>query len=219
MSRIAWSWGLRFAALIAIIVIALATYRQLPHLISTLGRLIGDGGPAAAAIYVVITASGIVVLPFSSLPLIPIAAAAWGVVLGGTLSIVGWWVGAMIAFIVARRFGRPAIARFAGEENIVYWERRIPKHAGFFTVFLMRLLLPVEIPSYVLGLLPVISVRTYAWASLLGMAPFGYVLFAMGGALADGAWMRLTIIAVSAACAGYAVYLLYRRFSPAESAR
>lgn len=216
MAHKALTWALRLGGLILLIGIVLLTYQQLPRLISTMGRLIGESGLAAAGIYVLIMAAGIVVAPFSSLPLIPIAAAAWGVLLGGTLSVIGWWIGALIAFQIARRIGRPAIASFLGEEKIAYWERKIPAHAGFFTVFVMRLLLPVEIPSYVLGLLPVISFRSYAWGSLLGMAPFAYVLFAMGGALAEGDWVRLTVIAVAAAAGGYALYLLLRRFSEAE---
>ncbi|MFW6214938.1 MAG: TVP38/TMEM64 family protein [Alkalispirochaetaceae bacterium] len=207
------TWLLRLGGLLLFLGIAFATYQQMPMLISTMGRLIGESGFAAAAIYVVIMAAGIVVAPLSSLPLIPIAAAAWGVFLGGTLSILGWWIGALIAFKVARRIGRPALVRFLGEEKIAYWERRIPAHAGFFTVFLMRLLLPVEIPSYVLGLLPVVSFRAYAWGSLLGMTPFAYVLFAMGGALAEGDWLTLSIIAVAAAVVGYALYLLFRRIT------
>ena len=209
-------WILRLGGLLLIIGIALATYQELPRLISTMGRLIGERGFLAAVVYVLIMASGIVVAPFSSLPLIPVAAAAWGVFLGGTLSILGWWIGALIAFQLARRIGRPALAQLLGEERIAYWECRIPAHAGFFTVFLMRLLLPVEIPSYVLGLLPVVRFRTYAVASLLGMAPFAYVLFAMGGAIAEGEWARLTVMAVAAAAAGYTLYLLFHRFTRSE---
>ncbi|MDT8297850.1 MAG: VTT domain-containing protein [Spirochaetaceae bacterium] len=186
--------------------------KYIAPLIAVTGSLIARQGPLAIIVYIAISALGVVLLPLSSIPLLPIAAAAWGVVLGGLLSILGWWIGAMVAFLIGRHLGRPVICRFISEEKLAHWETKIPKHAGFFAVVLMRLVLPVEIPSYLLGLTKAVGLKTYAVASLLGMSPFAFVLLAMGGAVAEGDWIRLSLIGMGAALGFYALYLLYRRF-------
>ncbi|MDA3949897.1 MAG: VTT domain-containing protein [Spirochaeta sp.] len=182
-------------------------------MISLTGALLDDYGIAAAGLYVIVMAAGIVVLPLSSLPLIPVAAAAWGVWLGGTLSALGWWIGAMIAFLVARSLGRPALVRIVGAETLHRWEARVPTRIGFLSVILMRIILPVEIPSYVLGLTRAISFRQYAIATAIGIAPFAYGMVAMGDALAAGAWVQLIIIGGAGAVVAGGVYVVYRRIT------
>lgn len=202
---------LRPLALLAVVAAIVASSEFLSPLIVVTGRLLGEQGPAAALLYVLVAALGIVVMPLSSMPLIPIAAAAWGVVLGGVLSILGWWIGAMAAFLIGRYLGRPFLCRIVSEEKLAAWEAKIPSHASFFTVVLMRLVLPVEIPSYLLGLTRAIRFRPYAIASLIGMTPFAFVILAMGGAVAAGEWIRLSLIGLAAAAAVYLLYLVYSK--------
>src|SRR5688500_853171 len=46
---------------------------------------------------------GSTVLPITSLPLLPLAARAYGVPLTFVLTFAGWWFGCLIAFEIARR--------------------------------------------------------------------------------------------------------------------
>lgn len=204
---------LRLLVLVIFVAGSVLSVRYIPSLISLTGALLDDYGTAAAGLYVVVMAAGIVVLPLSSLPLIPVAAAAWGVWLGGTLSAFGWWLGAMIAFLVARSLGRPALVRIVGAETLDRWEARVPARIGFVSVVLMRIVLPVEIPSYVLGLTKAISFRQYALATAIGIAPFAYGMVAMGDALAGGAWVRFGIIGAAGAFIAGGVYVLYRNLT------
>jgi uncharacterized membrane protein YdjX (TVP38/TMEM64 family) len=203
---------LRIVTVIVVVILFGATAKYIGPLVVFAGTLITRQGPLAVVVYVAISALGVVLLPLSSIPLLPIAAAAWGVGLGGLLSILGWWIGAMGAFLIGRYLGRPFICRFIPEDKLARWEHRIPKHAGFFAIVLMRLVFPVEIPSYLLGLTKAVGLKTYAVASLLGMSPFAFVLLAMGGAVAEGEWIRLSLLGLGAAFVFYVLYLAYRRF-------
>ncbi len=202
---------------IALIVIAagvviVLSVLYLPTLIAVTGSLLAERGLVAAALYVLVMILSIVLLPFSSLPLLPVAAAAWGVPIAGSLSVLGWWIGALVAFVISRRFGRPVLRRLFGDKRLQNWESRVPEHASFVSIILMRMVLPVEIPSYILGLTEAVRFRPYALASLIGMAPFAYVLLAMGGALADEEWLRLSLVGVAGTIAAYGTYLLFRRY-------
>jgi uncharacterized membrane protein YdjX (TVP38/TMEM64 family) len=192
--------------------VVLVSVLYLPDLIAVTADVLDENSALAGLLYVVVMAAGIVVLPFSSLPLLPFAAAAWGVLLGGTLSVIGWWAGALIAFVISRRLGRPVLLRLVGAERLESWEERVPGHASFVGIIIMRMVLPVEIPSYILGLTEAVRFPAYALASLIGIAPFAYVLLAMGGALAEEAWLRLGVIGVITTLAAYGLYLLFRRY-------
>jgi len=66
-----------------------------------LQRMVRVSGPLGMISYVFITALAIVVAPLSTLPLIAIAVSAWGLIIAGFLSVVGWVVGSQIAFVFA----------------------------------------------------------------------------------------------------------------------
>jgi uncharacterized membrane protein YdjX (TVP38/TMEM64 family) len=66
----------------------------------------GDGALGMGA-YVVLTLFAVVVAPVSTLPLLPLASVMWGWVMAGILSVAGWTIGGQIAFLLARRYGKP----------------------------------------------------------------------------------------------------------------
>lgn len=103
-------------------------------------------------IYVVAVAASVVLLPLSSLPLLPFAAQLYGIWLTALLSAAGWWVGALIAFQVAR-LGRRYLQRFVSLQAVDRLERRIPDDVGFGGIVVLRMILPVDIVSFALGLL------------------------------------------------------------------
>ena len=63
-----------------------------------------------ALAYVALFAASVVVMPFSSLPLLPLAARSFGVLPTALLSTAGWWRGCLVAFQVAR-LGRRYLER------------------------------------------------------------------------------------------------------------
>lgn len=148
-----------------------------------------------AAIYVVAVVASVVLLPLSSLPLLPFAAQLYGIWLTALLSAAGWWVGALIAFQVAR-LGRRYLQRLVSLEAVDRLERRIPGDVGFGGIVVLRMIFPVDIVSFALGLLKELRFSTYAIASLIGILPFAFVLSYAGGQLGAGHFLTFAAVAV-----------------------
>ncbi|RMD59929.1 hypothetical protein D6833_10765, partial [Candidatus Parcubacteria bacterium] len=68
-------------------------------------------GAAGMMFYVFASIAATVVAPLTTVPLIPLAAALWGPIPTALLSIAAWWIGAIIAFWISRRFGEPLVRR------------------------------------------------------------------------------------------------------------
>ena len=194
---------------VILLVVGAVVYGQ--SLFQDMAEYLRGQGAAAPVLYVVATALSVVLLPLSSLPLIPIVAVTWGVVWGSVLSILGWWIGAIVAFAITRRYGRRYLDRFMNTEGWRTWQDRLPPQATFVGIVIVRMVLPVDIPSFILGLTTV-SFRLYAVASLVGMIPFTIVLVAGGEALAQGIWLRLAGILLVGGVAFAILLTIYNRY-------
>lgn len=164
-----------------------------------------------AAAYVVVVAASIVLLPLSSLPLLPLAAGVYGVWMTAMLSSAGWWIGSLIAFQIAR-LGRPYVERIASLEAIDRLEHKIPKDVSFWGIVVLRMIFPVDIVSFALGLLRQLSFPTYAMASLIGIIPFAFVWSYAGGELGRGQFLSFALVAVGMAAAVLLIRRLWSGF-------
>lgn len=144
--------------------------------------LVSDESALGMAAYVALTIFAVVIAPVSTLPLIPIASAMWGWVISGMLSVVGWTLGAQIAFFLARRFGKPFLRKIISLEKLEKYEKRIPEENMFWTVLFLRMAVPVDVLSYALGLFSRMKSVPYFFATLIGVTPFAFV-FAYAGTL------------------------------------
>ena len=131
-------------------------------------------------VYVLITVAAIVIAPISTLPLLPIASNLWGWVTAAILSIIGWTIGSLIAFALARKYGVSLISKFISIEKINKFERMVPKENFFWSVVFLRMAIPVDILSYALGLFSKIKTKSYFFVTLIGVTPFAFV-FAYAG--------------------------------------
>lgn len=147
------------------------------------------------AVYAIFATASVVLLPFSSLPLLPLAARVFGVWLTAVLSILGWWIGCLIAFQIAR-LGRKYLEKVASLEAVDRLERKIPKDIRFAGVVILRMILPVDVTSFALGLLKNLSFSTHAVASLIGITPFAFVWSFAGGELGRGAFLSFAFVSV-----------------------
>jgi len=145
------------------------------------------------AVYILFVAASVVLLPFSSLPLLPLAARIFGVWFTAGLSILGWWIGCLIAFQIAR-YGRKYLEKITSLEAVDRVERKIPKDIGFAGIVILRMVLPVDVTSFALGLLKHLPFSTYAIASLIGITPFAFVWSYAGGELGRGAFLSSALI-------------------------
>lgn len=168
---------------------------------------IEDHAVLGALVYVVAVAASVVLLPLSSLPLLPFAAYLYGVVATALLSAGGWWIGSLIAFQIAR-LGRPYLERVTSLQAVDRLERRIPDDLSFSGIVILRMILPVDIVSFALGLLKELRFSTYAVASLIGILPFAFAWSYAGGELGAGRFATFAAVAVAMTLA----VLVLRRF-------
>lgn len=154
--------------------------------------------------YVIVTTLAVVVAPVSTLPLIPIASVAWGWFIAGVLSILGWVLGSQIAFFLARRYGKPLVQKIVSLEKLERFEKRFPEKNVFWTVVLLRMVVPVDVLSYAVGLFSEMKSVTYFLATMLGVIPFAFI-FAYTGTLSIGTQL---IVCIEVAVLAFLVYIL-----------
>ena len=130
--------------------------------------------------YVFIFIVSVVAAPINSEPLIPVASAIWGWFLAGLLTLLGWTIGSLIAFILARHYGLPLVKKFISLEKITQLEKLIPEKHLFISVIFLRMTVQVDALSYILGFLTTMKPRTYFVASLIGLAPLAFLLAYIG---------------------------------------
>lgn len=130
-------------------------------------------------LYLTLNVVDAVVAPGATLPLIPVAAHAWGPVPAALATTVGWTIGSLIAFLIARRWGYPLVSKLTSLERVRRMRRYIPEDL-FWSIVLARLVLPMDVISYVLGLFTDIGWSRYATATALGVTPSAFLLAYLG---------------------------------------
>src|SRR3989442_8221039 len=89
-------------------------------------------------LYLILNILDAVIAPGATLPLIPIAARAWGRVPAAIVTTVGWTTGSLIAFHIARRWGAPLVRKLTSMDRVKRLRPYIPKNP-FWGVVLLRL--------------------------------------------------------------------------------
>lgn len=135
-----------------------------------------DFGYWGMLIYVLLATSSTVLAPVNTLPLIPVATALWGGFISALLSITAWTLGAIIAFIIARKFGRPFIEKHYSLEKISRYEKILGDKYVFWNIVALRIMIPVDLLSYAIGLFTSVKLSTYSLATLIGVSPFAFLL-------------------------------------------
>lgn len=165
-----------------------------------LKEVIEFNGLFGMAIYVLLEITSIVVVPITTFPLLPIAVVLWGSFLAAILNIIGWMIGAAIAFWLARKYGKPFISRFIKTKQISRLEKLVPEKNIFWSIVILRMSTPTDILSYVLGLFTGIPMNIYLLATFFGLIPFAFI-FAYSVNLPI--WYQLAAVAISAALIYY----------------
>lgn len=139
---------------------------------------LGFWGPL---VYISILALSVVISPIPSAPLAIVAGAIWGSILAGIYSVIGGFLGSLIAYFLGCTLGRSAIKALTGKA-IYFSKRRGEVYLGWL-IFVTRLLpfLSFDLISYGAGITG-LSLPIYATATLLGMIPSTFLLTYMGSA-------------------------------------
>jgi len=127
-------------------------------------------------VYFFIVILAIVVAPISSVPLIPLMSGIFGWVFTAVVSVFAWTAGSIIAFYLAREYGAPIISKFVSLKQLHKLEKKIPAEDAFWTVLLLRMIVPVDILSYALGLFSQIKFSKYVLATFIGIIPVTFIL-------------------------------------------
>jgi len=145
----------------------------------TLGTFIDANPFAGILLYILLNVVDAVIAPGATLPLIPVAARAWGHIAAALITTVGWTAGSLVAFLIARRWGAPLVRKITSMERL----RRVKKHLPqdlFWSIVLLRLVMPMDVLSYVIGLFTNMTWAKYALATALGLTPSAFVLAYLG---------------------------------------
>ena len=111
---------------------------------------------------------------------------------------------------MARRYGRPFVLRFIDAETIDVIGKHIPARYLFLFVVVARMIVPVDVLSYALGIVAPMSLGSYTVATALGVTPFA-VLFAF--ALESTSNVLLALVSALALLSGAIGYYVFRNRS------
>lgn len=161
-------------------------------------------GFAGMTAYVLLEIASIVIAPITTFPLLPIAVVLWGSFVAAILNVIGWTIGAAIAFYLARKYGRPFVLRFVKIKNLTRLEKIIPQKNIFWSIVILRMSLPTDILSYALGLFTSIPMNVYLLATFFGIIPFAFI-FAYAVSLSI--WYQFATLALS----GLLIYYGYNK--------
>lgn len=131
-------------------------------------------------IFMLIEITSIVIAPVTTLPLIAVASNLWGWVLTGVISIFAWTIGSWIAFVIARKYGVRIVRKFISLKSLYKIQKKVPHKHIFWSVVLLRLIIPVDILSYALGIFTNMKTRNYLLATIIGITPFAFVFAYLG---------------------------------------
>jgi uncharacterized membrane protein YdjX (TVP38/TMEM64 family) len=162
------------------------------------------GGGSAATIIALLAAD--LFLPIPSSLVMVLSGAAFGVVWGALLSLIGSVGGEWLGFELVRSYGRRASANIVGDDEIDRLSRVFARHGAAAVAVTRALPVVMETMSVVAGL-STMTRRVFLLASFLGTAPIVFV-YAYAGAVSrqTGSLVPATVMLVAVAALGWVVY-------------
>jgi len=160
-----------------------------------ISRIATENKVLASVLFTLLMFTATVIAPITATPAIPIAATILPPMLVAILSVIGWCAGAMVAFIIARRYGKPILTRFVSLKEVERYERKIPDRLGFLTLILLRMVVPVDALSYTIGLMSSVRFWPYTVATFIGIIPFSFIFAYGGSAFFEGRYASLLLTA------------------------
>tara|TARA_B100000745_G_scaffold219274_1_gene145989 strand:+ start:5003 stop:5641 length:639 start_codon:yes stop_codon:yes gene_type:complete len=156
--------------------------------------------------YIFLLIVAIVIAPISTGFLLPVAANSWGPLLTALFSLTGWTIGAVIAFVVSRKYGLRWVAHFESVKKMRDIEAAIPRQHVFWFVVLLRMAFPVEVLSYALGIFSTMSLRAFIASTIIGITPFTFLFsYASVGSL----WLQILTASLGFGTFAAGAYYVY----------
>ena len=185
-------------------------------LLNAVGEVVAGYPVWGAVLFVVMSAAAAMLAFFATAVLVPVAVVTWGQTGTFVLLWVGWILGGVCAYTVARHFGRRVVGALTSGEALVYGDR-ISKEVPFGFILLFQLGLPSEIPGYVLGLLRY-SFAKYVTALGLAELPYAIATVYLGVSFLERRTFLLVILGSAVAALSLLAFrLLQKRLAGAAS--
>lgn len=190
--KILWKAILLVVLVGVMTVLALAGFKKgwyEPHFIETFLQEMGAFAPMG---FIFLMAFAVVTILLPSIILDAVAGVVFGPFMGTVYAVLGAEAGALIAFFVARKLGRPAISRLL-RKDIAFCDicarRQLP-----LIIFITRLMpfVSFELVSYGAGLTAIPAGR-YAISTLLGMIPPTFLMVYFGKAVFSGIYVGVAL--------------------------
>ena len=161
---------------------------------------------AGSALTVVVLLAIDIFLPVPSSLVMVLSGAAFGVVWGSLLSLVGSVGGEFLGFELVRRFGRTASRRLVGDDEIRKLERLFIRHGAVAVAITRALPVVMETMSVVAGLSGMRR-SVFLISSIVGTVPI-VVVYAYAGAVSreTGSLIPAVVILIAMAGAGWIYY-------------
>lgn len=158
-----------------------AVHSLLVRLLAASDVIIAQHAVLGALVFVGLAALSALLAFFSSAMMVAPAVHAWGTTITALLLWLGWMLGGLASYTVARRLGRPVVRKLASAPMLAQLESRLTSTTPFGLVLLFQLAFPSEIPGYLLGLVAY-PLRRYLAALALAELPYaiGTVLLGEG---------------------------------------
>ncbi len=185
--------------------------RLFPFQPADIGDWLEGAGPWAPLVYIGAMIVAIVASPIPSVPLDIAAGLTFGLFWGTIYTLIGAEIGAVVAFLIARRLGRPRLARRLSPEAMGHIDD-LSARVGLKAIIVMRLLPAFNFDwvSYAAGL-TAISLPRFAIATLIGMTPPVIAITAVGSTYADSPVLSISILVVLVVLATGPLMMLMRR--------
>ena len=153
---------------------------------TVLAQWLNAAGPLAPLLLIGSMICTVVIPPIPSLPLVLAAGAAFGPLDGALYAVIGAEIGATVCFLVARALGRDALSRVMKTDAT--FGQMCTDHQLMGMVFFARLIpmFSFEV-SFGAGLTN-ISLKTFALATLFGMAPPTFAFTYLGSSMISAQW-------------------------------
>jgi uncharacterized membrane protein YdjX (TVP38/TMEM64 family) len=152
-----------------------------------------------------------VIAPITTLPLVPVIAPFLGPFTTALASIFGWTAGAVVAFLIARYGGKPLLRKFMHIESIERYERALPQQTHFLLLVMLRIAVPVDALSYLLGFVSTVSLREYILTTLIGVSWFAFAFAYLGDAFYTENYVLFGAVGVASLfVVVYAVWYVWR---------
>ena len=157
-----------------------ALFYELP--ITPLVSYIAEHRFMGAVVFSAIMFITTVLAPLSALPLVPFVAPVLSPLYTAIACIIGWTLGALVAFLIARYGGRPFLLRCVDIKKLEALEAKLPKETHFLLLVMLRMVIPVDILSYALGLVSSVKLSEYMITTVLGIVWFSFAFAYLGEA-------------------------------------